>query len=190
MLNNNSLYGSYRQLRFTDVFPDEQSFLDEYGAGKIQTTISNDNARTLYYLLYGQYGNSTIAASDINRFRYQLFSIVFAYGPTWEKRLEIQKTLRELTPDELLLGSMQINNQAAHTGQAPTTQTLEELPGINEQYVTKRRKDKLTAYGVLAELLKTDVTMDFIAKFKRLFITIVQPEMPLWYATEVIESND
>lgn len=180
-----ALYGNFRNRKFTDVWNNASSFVAEYQSNGIGTTISENSARTLFYLLYAHYGNSTIASSDESRFKYQLFSIVFAYGPTWEKRLEVQNALRELDLDALIQGTTQINNQALNPGSAPSTQATQELEAINAQYVTKYRKDPATAYATLLDLLETDVTMEFINRFKRLFLRIVQPELPLWYSTTI-----
>lgn len=186
---NKSLYGNYRQVKFTDVYPDVATFLAEYNNNGIKTTISQDSATTLYYLLYSRFGNSVIASSDTNRFKYDLFGTIFSYGPTWEKKLDIQEKLRNLTDDELFAGSTQIHNHAYNPGTAPSTNTLDELPAINEQNTSKYKKDKMSGYAMLVSLLDTDVTESFISKFKKLFITVVQPELPLWYATEVINDD-
>ena len=85
----NSLYGNYRTRKFTDIFPDVETFLQNYKNNGIQTTISDESATTLYYLLYSRYGNSHIANSDETQFKYKLFGTVFSYGPTWEKRLDM-----------------------------------------------------------------------------------------------------
>lgn len=182
-----SIYGNYRQKKFTDVFGNFSDFREFYNSSGISPTISSKNLETLYYLLYARYGNSTIASSDTNQFKYKLFGIIFCYGPTWEKRLGIQIKLRELTIDELMKGSTQINNQAFHPGSAPSTQTTEELEAINAQHVTKYKKDKLSAYAHLMELLETDVTNEFLERFKKLFLVVVSPELPLWYETEINE---
>lgn len=182
---NNSLYGNYRQVKFTDVYPDVDTFLAEYNSNGIKTTISQESATTLYYLIYSRFGNSVIASSDTNRFKYDLFGTIFSYGPTWEKRLEIQDKLRNLTDDEIFTGSTNINNHAYHTGTAPSTNYLDELPAINEQVTNKYKKDKMSGYSMLISLLDTDVTEGFISKFKKLFIKVVQPDIPLWYATEI-----
>ena len=42
----------------------------------------------------------------------------------------------------------------------------------------------MEGYSILLSLLETDVTESFLDKFKKLFLKIVQPELPLWYATE------
>lgn len=186
---NKSLYGNYRQVKFTDVYPDVATFLAEYNNNGIKTTISQDSATTLYYLIYSRFGNSVIASSDTNRFKYDLFGTIFSYGPTWEKKLDIQEKLRNLTDDELFTGSTQIHNHAYNPGTAPSTGTLDELPAINEQNTSKYKKDKMSGYAMLVSLLDTDVTESFISKFKKLFITVVQPELPLWYATDIITDD-
>lgn len=179
-----SLYGSYRQKKFTDVYDSVEKFLADYNGVGLPTTISQGSAQTLYYLLYGRYGNDVIASSDINRFKYRLFGIIFQYGPTWEKRLEIQEKLRGLSEDEILTGSRQIYNNAQNPSTEPSTDTTDELQYINEQNVTKNRRGKLDAYAMLMELLRSDVTNELLTKFKTLFLTVIEPEEPLYYVSE------
>ena len=186
---NKSLYGNYRQVKFTDVWQSAESFVSDYKNNGIQTTISDNTATTLYYLLYSRYGNNVLASSDTNRFKYDVWATIFSYGPTWEKRLEIQGKLRNLTDDELFNGATQIYNHAYNPGTAPSTNTLDELTAINEQNTSKNKKGKMDAYAMLIALLETDVTESFLDKFKKLFITVVQPELPLWYATNIVDDN-
>lgn len=184
-----SLYGSYRQKRFTDVYQSVEDFLADYKDCGIPTTISDNSAQTLFYLLYGSYGNDIVASSDINRFKYKLFSIIFQYAPTWEKQLEIQTKLRGLTEDDIRLGSRQIYNTAQNPSTEPSTDTTDELQYINNQNVTKNQRGVLEGYATLLSLLRTDVTQEFLNRFRKLFLTIVQPEEPLLYITEV-DNND
>lgn len=184
-----SLYGSYRQKKFTDVYKSVEDFLADYKGCGIPTTISDNSVQTLFYLLYGSYGNDIIASSDINRFKYKLFSIVFQYAPNWEKQLEIQKKLRGLTEDDIRLGSRQIYNTAQNPSIEPSTDTTDELRYINNQNVTKNQRGVLEGYATLLSLLRTDVTQEFLNRFRKLFLTIVQPEEPLLYITEV-DNND
>ena len=184
-----SLYGSYRQKRFTDVYERVEDFLADYKDCGIPTTISDSSAQTLFYLLYGSYGNDIVASSDINRFKYKLFSIIFQYAPTWEKQLEIQTKLRGLTEDDIRLGSRQIYNTAQNPSTEPSTDTTDELQYINNQNVTKNQRGVLEGYATLLSLLRTDVTQEFLNRFRKLFLTIVQPEEPLLYITEV-DNND
>ena len=184
-----SLYGSYRQKRFTDVYESVEAFLADYKDCGIPITISDNSAQTLFYLLYGSYGNDVVASSDINRFKYKLFSIIFQYAPNWEKQLEIQNKLRGLTEDDIRLGSRQIYNTAQNPSTEPSTDTTDELQYINNQNVTKNQRGVLEGYATLLSLLRTDVTQEFLNRFRKLFLTIVQPEEPLLYITEV-DNND
>lgn len=187
MMWNNSYYGNFRQETFSEIFKDVDAFVSDYKNIGIKTTISSDSINTLYYLLYSKYGNSVISSSDITRFKYDLFGIIFSFGPTWEKKLDIQSKLRDLTEDELITGTTNINNQALNPGTAPSTQYIDELPAINQQVVSKYKKDKMSGYAMLMNLLDQNVTSDFLKKFDRLFLRIVQPEMPLWYETNINE---
>lgn len=184
-----TLYGNYRQKTFADNYPDANTFIADYKSIGIPTTITDQTATTLYYLLYARYGNNTVASSDTTRFKYQLFSTIWQYGPTWEKRLEIQEKLRGLTEDELLTGSRQVYNHASNPSVEPSTDTVEELEYISDQNVTKNKKAKLDAYAMLYEVIRNDVTENFIQQFKKLFLTVVQPELPLWYVTEIEDDN-
>ena len=101
-----------------------------------------------------------------------------------EKRLEIQEKLRGLSEDEILTGSRQIYNNAQNPSTEPSTDTTDELQYINEQNVTKNRRGKLDAYAMLMELLRSDVTNELLTKFKTLFLTVIEPEEPLYYVSE------
>lgn len=179
-----SYYGSYRQKKFSDIYDNVEAFIADYKTNGIPATIKESTVNVLYYLLYANYGNSTIASSDINRFQYKLFSLIWQYGPTWEKRLDIQEKLRNLSDDEIFTGSSTIYNHAMNPGTEPSTTTLDELTYINDQNTTKFKKGKLEGYSLLIDLLKTDVTKEFIDRFKKLFLNIVEPEKPLLYITE------
>ena len=187
---HNSLYGNYRTRKFTDIWGEVDTFLQDYNNVGIPATISETSATTLFYLLYAKYGNSNIASSDENQFKYKVFSTIFAYGPTWEKRLEIQKALREMDLEELRESSKAIYNHSFNPSTAPSTDTLDELLTIDDQNVTKHKRSRTDAYALLIGLLETDVTNEFIDKFKKLFLTIVEPELPLWYVTDLIAEEN
>ena len=187
---NNSLYGNYRTCKFTDYFPNVDSFKTEFEDCPIKADFQSDTTvNTLYYLLYARYGNSTIASSDPNQFKFKLWTIIFSYGPSWEKRLEIQKELRGLTENDLIVGSTQIFNHSYNPSTAPSTSTLDELTTINEQNTQKQKRSKLDAYSYLWDLLDTDVTTEFLNRFQGLFLKIVEPELPLWYVTNLNQED-
>ncbi|MBO7716251.1 MAG: hypothetical protein J6S85_21985 [Methanobrevibacter sp.] len=181
-----SLYGSFRTRKFCEIYPDANTFLNEWkGSGVYASGLVTDaNIKTLYYLLYAKYGNSNIASSDENQFKYKVWGIIFQSGPSWEKRLSIQSTLRGLTESDLLLGAKAIYNHAYNPSTTPSTGSDTELDYINEQNTTNYKKSKLEAYQILWELIKFDVTEEFLDRFKKLFLVIVMPEEPLLYVEE------
>ena len=182
---NPSLYGEYRTNSFVYIYPNAEAFAADYADVGIPQKLANPTTiNTIYYLLYARYGNSHIASSDQNQFKYKLFSIIFMYGPTWEKRLDIQDKLRAIPELDLLSASKIIYNHAYNPGTEPTTATLEELEAINEQNTTNYKRSKLDAYGTLIDLLETDVTSSFLDKFKRLFIVVVEPQKSLYYEND------
>lgn len=203
---NMNLYGNYRNRTFNDIWPEVTEFATDYNqfnSDILDNSISNTAVNTVFMLLSAYYGNSTVASQNEYQFKLKLFSIIFMYGPTWEKRLEIQKGIRgllkngELSP-ELLQGGKAIYNTALNPSNAVSpdhsnmvgTNTLTELQYINSQNTTNYRKSTPEAYSILAEMLETDVTKEFLDKFKKLFLTVVSPELPLWYKTNTEVDDD
>lgn len=194
MLTCNSYYGGYRTRTFTQIFSNdgETGSYDAFAAMLAGTPFArkiseaNIDTELLFYMLYSRYGNSHISYTDENQFVYALFSTIMMYGPAWAKRLSIQEELNKLPLEdgsEIYLGSGAIYNHALNPGTAPSTQTLTELPHINEQNTTKYRKSKLEGLSNLMALLETDVTEEFLAKFRKLFIRVTAPDQPLLYTT-------
>ena len=263
---------------FTDIWEDKDEFLYDYKHVGIPATISDANATTLYYLLYARYGNNPIANYDEEQFKYKVFSIVFQYGPTWEKRLSIQNTLRGLQLEDLVSdGSFSqlfghqgagnstttnnltntriidtdttstgtvtvdtdnttedVKNHAMNPSTAPAVDAYSPLTYINDQVANQNVLDgtsettnnlagtqdttdtltntgtvgvvssdsatdqttrtlttgKLKAYERLLALLETDVTGQFISKFKVCFKQFVLPERTWIYVTEVEDDED
>lgn len=185
-----SMLPQYSTELFTDVWEAVEDFMKDYQNVGIPTSISTVSAQTLYYLLYAKYGNNPIANRDINQFKYKVFATIYEYGPTWEKRLAIQKKLRDLSDDDLIKGSKAIYNSALNPSTAPSTATLEELDYINSQNTTNYKKSKMEAYAQLWDLLATDVTTEFINRFRVCFKQFVAPERPLVYVTEEEDDED
>ena len=161
------------------------AFLKDYQESAIPQKLKTADATTLYYLLYARYGNSSIANSDENQFKYKVFSTIYIGGATWAKKQEIQDKLREMTEDEILAGTKAINNHAYNPQTAPTTDTVEELDYINEQNTTKYKKSKLDGYAMLWAILNDGVTEKFLREFRYHFLVVVEPQLPLWYVTNI-----
>lgn len=179
-----NLIPQYDTKLFSDFYETVNDFCYDYQHVGIPTTISVDNAMTLYYLLYAKYGNSPIANFDETQFKYKLFSTIFMYGPAWEKRLDIQDKIRQLSADDLLQGAKAVHNHALNPETEPSTDSPEELTYINEQNTTNYTKSKMDAYGQLWSLISTDVTAEFLAKFNDCFKKFVKPANPLIYVTD------
>ena len=182
-----SLYGNYRTRTFSDIFENAENFKNAYDETVFAAATEQLDLYLIFYLLYARYGNSSIANSDENQFRYKLFSYIFQYAPTWQKELSIQKDIRAKSLQDFQLGSTNIVNNANNPSGTPTTQNLEELLYVNAQNVSKTQRGIADGYALLLSLLKEDVTEKFVKRFQNLFLTIVAPEKPLWYENNPME---
>lgn len=183
-----NLLPQYDTKLFTDIYDTADDFVADYNTINLGG-LTTANVTKLYYLLYGKFGNSPIANLDENQFKYKLFSVVFMYGPAWESKLEIQGRVRNLLSNpldesNLLQGAKAIYNHALNPETDPSTASLEELTYINEQNTTNYKKSKMDAYGQLWNLIVTDVTAQFLAKFNDCFKKFVKPANPLIYVTD------
>ena len=187
---NNALFGASVTPLFVEVWGDAESFYDDYTHCGIPDLINDKTAvQTIFYLLYARYGNNAIASTDTNRWKYMTFSLIYQYGPTWAKKMEIQKQLRELDLDDptsvLFVGSRDINNHSYNPNTAPGTSSLEELQTINEQHTKGIKRGYIDAAAALMTLLETDLTGEFLEKFRRLFSPIAAPQVPVYYTTKI-----
>lgn len=179
----------YKTKIFTEVFDDYGTFKYHYINCGIPQTIGSDDStstsslQTLYYLLYARFGNSPISNMDENQFIYKVFSIIFQYGATWEKKLSVQAELRSLTEEDLLSGAFAIQNHAFNPSTDPATDSEEILEYINEQNTSKVKKPKIEAYLQLYRVLNADMTEEFLRRFNVCFKQFVGPEYVFPYAT-------
>lgn len=184
---------SYDTKLFSEIYSEASKFVADYKAsglydataGHLNNSLSDEKATTLFYLLYAKYANNPIANLDENQFKYKMWSIIFKYGPAWEKKLDIQNKIRELTEDEIRVGSKAIYNHAYNPSTEPSTASLEELTAINEQNTTNYKKSKVDAYMALWQIVVSDVTEAFIKKFDHLFKQFVTPERTWIYVQEL-----
>lgn len=165
-----------RTRKFREIWNSADLFYSDYTSFGIPTTITETNCKTLFYLLYAKYGNSHFANKDEVQGKLKVFSTIFKYGPAWEKRLEIQKALQTLDLADLREGTKQILNHAENPNTAPSTSALEELEYIDEQKAVNYKKSKVDAYASLWNMLATDVTEEFLNKFNKIFMFVVDEE--------------
>ena len=179
----------YSTKTFAQVYPSYEKFKEDYDAlitlvsGGVQP-LTNANAQATFYLLFARYGNNPIVNFDITQFKMKLMSVIATYGPVWEKKKAIQKSLRDLSEAELLQGAKQIYNHAFNPSTEPSTQQLEELTHINDQNVTNNKKSKMEAYSILWANLHVDATDEYLNKFKNCFSRFVGDQYPIIYIEE------
>lgn len=183
----NNVFGNFRTRTFAEIYESDTYFKSTFKDSGIPLKITDKSLTTLFYLLYARYGNAHIASTDENTFNYKVQSIVFMYGPTWEKRLDVQDKIRALTLDDIKKGGGAVYNTANAPGTdlAALTDEQGKVGYISGQNTTAYLRSDLEAYSTLLDLLETDVTKEFIDRFQNLFIKITEPYSPLWYETEV-----
>ena len=186
----NKVIPQFTTVLFTNIWDEATDFISDYQNVGIPTTISVESATTLFYLLYAKYGNNPISNEDITQFKYKMFSIIFQYGPTWEKKLDLQAKIRGLTEADLMTGAKAIYNSALNPETAPSSASLEELNYINAQNTTNYKKSKMEAYSLQWGLLDDSLTAKFIEKFGICFKKFVYPERPLIYVSDEEDEED
>lgn len=174
----------YKTKTFVDLYETVNDFIYDYNNIGLPRTISVQNAMTLYYLLYAKYGNSPISNVDENQAKFKLFGVIWQYGPSWEKKLEIQANLRDLKDTDLEEGALSIYNHAFNPSTDPSTASQTELDYINEQNTTRQKRSKVGQYMELWQAISTDVTAAFLDRFGICFKQFVGPERIHFYVTE------
>ena len=170
----NLVLKKYTSPTFSEIFEDSGTFILGYKASPLYINeLTDATLQVLYSLLVSKYGDNPIANKNENLFKNKLYAVIFKYGPTWNKKLDLQKKLRALTDTELMLGTTTIYNRASNPEMAPSTGTLDELTYINDQNTQKFKKNKSSAYAELFVMLRDDVTDSFLDKFKICFRQIV-----------------
>ena len=192
-----SYFQSFDNIMFSSVYPDFDKFLEDYNnLGFPKIFLDDNNLKLLYCLLIARFANSTIKNYDTNQFRFQVFSTVWRFGGTWEKEVDIQKALRELSLDndsDIYQGSRIIQNNALNPGTTANVSTdfanSGELNFTNNQTVTKQKKSRIEGLSLLSDMLKRDVTESFLTQFDKLFKTIIYTGRTLYYTTNVEEDE-
>jgi hypothetical protein len=196
-----NMMDKYNTMTFVQVWDDSDVFEAEYKASpfydyeaatqsvpaKLHNSLTDQNILILFSLLYAKYGNSPIANINVNQFKYKVFSIIFKYGPAWQKKLDIQDKIREI--EDVQQGSFAIYNHAFNDASAPGTDSDYISEYVNDQNTTKYKKSPLEGYMLQWEAITTDITESFINKFKVCFKTIVAPEFGPRIMSEIDEED-
>ena len=164
----------YNTKTFNDIFENAADFKANYdlyqaAAGQLNLMDETDCAIT-WQLLSAKYGNNPIANWSEDQFKLKIWQTMFQYGPTWVKKLDVQQILRGLTADQIAQGDFNVYNTALAPDSAIST---DPTPYINQQNTSRRTKSVLGSYNELLILLENDVTEEYISKFKKLFLTVL-----------------
>lgn len=164
----------YTTPTFSEIYENATEFVNSYKASPLYLSeLTDANLTIIYNLLLARYGETPIYNKTADIFKVKFYSLIYQYAPTWQKKLSIQTTLRGLSESELIVGTTTIYNRASNPETAPTTETLDELTYINDQNTQKFKRNKSQAYSELYQLLRDDITEDFMRRFKILFRNIV-----------------
>ena len=116
---NQDLYGNQRTRTFAEIYPTADDFKAAYDSNPFATATNiNDSEITkIYYLLYANYGNSSICSSDEYRFELP-YPKVKILGKTFEDIQElIDKWLKQGSKDKISFAVEQLELAQKHIKQ-------------------------------------------------------------------------
>lgn len=186
LMNNDFIYRSGFNQTFGEIYESNTAFIEELTQSPYLSTmlryygLNEDVAylEVVYLLLYSRYGNSSIASSDVNRFKVNLVERLCSFGPTHKKRLALQKTIRELNEEEVRKGALSINNSAQNPN--VTVEIGETVDHINAQNQSFIQRSKVDALVYQYNILDKDLNGEFLEVFKPLFSKYITK--PILYA--------
>lgn len=175
-------------LTFSNVYDSYEAFAADYQEFEdLQVTPlkNTDFLKHCYLVLMGEFASNNLSNMSVDQFRIRFWTRLNQYAPQYERELEIQKNLIQMTEAEITTSSEAIYNTALNPSQPLSLNTPDgKVREINQQNVTQHKRSKLDAYAYLTDLLNNDLTSRFVDKFRNLF-TVVLTGTPLYYTTEV-----
>ena len=118
---------------FADVFPNFETFeaaYNELGIPKrllTGTQYDKYGLRVIFSLLAQRYWQNEIAVDSCEMFKLKVMTRIFEHGPKWQRDMYLFDRLRDLSDDQLSIGTKTVNNHAAHPDSAPVTDSIESL---------------------------------------------------------------
>lgn len=188
-----SYFQSFDNITFSDLWTTSDDFTEAYKeTGLPQTYVNSDGTngtyvddetlKLIWLLMIGRFADSTIKPyNTYGAFKIRFMSRIWQHAPAWKKELDIQNKLRSMSLDDnspIYEGSKAIYNTALNPGTQPAQ---EELNYINSQNTTKYKKSKLEGLAILTDLMKKDVTEEFLRRFDDFFKTIIYSGRTLLY---------
>ena len=161
----------YENLTFDLVFPSAADFITNLRATSLltETEITDTFLTQLFYMLYAKHGTDPIKSANEDQWIYKVALVTKSYAPTFIKKQSIQAALRALDLEELREGYKNIFNRAVNPSTTPSTDASEEIPFINDQNVNKGKRSKADAYAYLWDILKSNITEEFLRNYDKLF---------------------
>ena len=160
------------RVTFKDVFETKEIFASGWSDSGY-SGITSTNVNIIYNLLYARYCNSTVASIDIDRFKSQVYAIMYMHGPAWQKKQAIQDYIYALDEDDIRVGSTTVLNTAQNPSTSPATDAFTALTKIDSQNASRTISSPIKAYAELRTLVEDGFTETFIDKFKKLFIVVL-----------------
>ena len=188
-----SYFQTFDNITFSELYPTQEDFINQYKVVGFPQTfeggtyVSDDDLKLIWLLLIGRFADSVIKPyNTYGAFQVRFMSRVWQHAPAWKKNLDIQNKLRSLSIEdgsEIYEGGKAIYNSAMNPGTLPSTGDTEELNFINSQNTTKYKKSKIEGLALLSDMLKNDVTEQFLRRFDDFFKTIIYSGRELTYIT-------
>lgn len=178
------IYGNFRTRTFSEIFSDADDF-NAY----LTNIDSNSNDviadiqpkyKYIWLLLAARYANSHIASINEDQFKLKVWLIVHQYAPNFIKKLDLQVKIREMSDEDLMSTGLSVMNHANNP--SAVTDTPDTLVNtVDDQNTSTGKRDKSSAYMLQYDNLDDSLIDKFLDRFKRLFLTVVEPDYPLWY---------
>lgn len=178
---------------FSEIFPDLETFvarIADFNVNNILFAGMTDNDFTLTYLLLtSEYADTPINSVDNNHFIAQLVVTMNNFGPQWAKRRNIRAEVIAIEDPQDAAKDKTVYNQADNPASLDPVGTGNDeiLQYINHQSATILNPNKIKAYENYVDYFDSrtnDLDLAYISKFKKLFMRIVSPQMPILFIEE------
>lgn len=178
-----SLLRKTNQRTFLDIFPKYEDFTTSMTDFPFFSPdeMTDESKTKTYYLLVSRYGDNPISGySDENRWKLRLFQVYSEYGPEWQSKAELQKTIRSMSLADFADAGRLINNVALNPNTEPSDTSLDELQYINQQNVTRKKTSDAEAITRKLTMMEDGLDDDYLDHFKKLFSPFLIKDKPLY----------
>lgn len=178
---------SYITRKFGEIWVDEPTFTAEMFklmTDAYDTTLTEAQCKRLFYELSARFTGSNVRYTDEFQFKLRLGSIMSQYGPLYFSNLELVAQAQGTELDQFMTAGKTLMNAAQNNATLPGVGTDQELPYVNSQNVVNTKRAIDIALDAKKSFLRDEFTKQFYTRFNELFISIIYPQMPMWFITE------